>query len=160
MTKKTLARSLTLLWLPLAWGLLSTGCHSLTGAGSASFASVSIPGRSVAEIQAATAQVFSENGYFGGLASNGQMVFEKEGTRANTIAREGLFAAQSGAQTVVRVRADVVSLGSGSYRLQCQAFMVTGAGDSFFEEEERLANLRGAPYQALLNEVAKRLKPL
>jgi hypothetical protein len=36
--------------------------------------------------------------------------------------------------------------------------MVSGAGDSFFEEEHRLANLRSGPYQDLLDEVDKRLK--
>jgi hypothetical protein len=36
--------------------------------------------------------------------------------------------------------------------------MVNGAGDSFFEEEHRLANFRSGPYQNILDEVAKRLK--
>jgi hypothetical protein len=75
-----------------------------------------------------------------------------------TIARDGLLAAQGGASTLVRVRARVVDLGGGKRRLQCQAYMVSGAGDSFFEEEHRLANLRSRPYQNILNEIAKRLK--
>jgi hypothetical protein len=85
------------------------------------------------------------------------MVFETQGTRVNTLARDGLAATQSGARTLVRVRADVVDLGSGSHRLQCQAFMVSGAGDSFFEEEHQLRNFRSRPYQNLLDEVARRL---
>ena len=36
--------------------------------------------------------------------------------------------------------------------------MVSNAGDSFFEDEHRLANFRSRPYQDLLDEVAKRLK--
>ena len=88
------------------------------------------------------------------------MVFETEGSRANPLARDGLAAAQAGARTLVRVRADVVVLGRGSHRLQCQAFMVSGAGDSFFEEEHPLRNIRSRPYQNLLDEVAMRLKQL
>jgi hypothetical protein len=64
----------------------------------------------------------------------------------------------AGARTLVRVRAEVVALEPGSHRLQCQAYMVSGAGDSFFEDEHRLANLRSGPYRRLLEEVAKRLK--
>jgi hypothetical protein len=36
--------------------------------------------------------------------------------------------------------------------------MVRNAGDSFFEDESRLTNLRSRPYQNLLGKVAKRLK--
>ena len=63
-----------------------------------------------------------------------------------------------GAVTIIRVRVSLVDLGSGKHRLQCQASMVSGAGDSFFENEARLANFRSGPYQDLLDEVAKRLK--
>ena len=117
-----------------------------------------IQNRSVTEVQAATQQVFDENGYWGGVSAAGQMVFETEGTRANTLARDGLAATQAGTRTLVRVRADVVELGGGSHRLECEVFMVSGAGDSFFEEEHQLRNFRSRPYQNLLDEVARRLK--
>jgi hypothetical protein len=158
MTK--LNRSLSCLSLLLVCGLFGTGCRSMSGPGSSSFASVVIPHRSAAEVQAATQQVFGENGYWRGASGPGQMVFETEGSRANTLARDGLAAAQAGARTLVRVRVDLEGLGDGSHRLECQAFMVSGAGDSFFEEEHRLTNIRSRPYQKLLNEVAKRLKQL
>jgi hypothetical protein len=67
-------------------------------------------------------------------------------------------ATQAGSITLVRVKADVVSLGTDTFRLQCQAYVVRGAGDSFFEEEQRLANIRSGPYQSLLNKVAKRFE--
>ena len=86
------------------------------------------------------------------------MVFEKEGTRANNLAYNGVVGTHYGAQTIVRVKTELVELGGGSHRLQCQAYMVRNAGDSFFEEEQRLANVRRGPYQTLLDEVAKRLK--
>jgi hypothetical protein len=74
------------------------------------------------------------------------------------LAYEGVVGTHEGAQTLVRVKMDLVNLGSGSYRLQCQAYVVRGAGDAFFEEEQRLANVRSGPYQSLLNKVAKQLK--
>jgi hypothetical protein len=156
MEHKKLNTLLKFLSLTLVCGLFSTGCH-LGQPSSASFASVTISGKSAGQIRDATVAVFRENGYRA-YASGQQLVFEKEGTRANTISRDGLVGAQAGAVTIIRVRADLVDLGPGSYRLQCHAFMVSNAGDSFFENEARLANFRSRPYQDLLDEVAKRLK--
>jgi len=148
--------TLGFLSLSLACGLFGAGCH-LGQPASASFASVVIGGKSGAQIRDVALAVFRENG-FRAHASGQQLVFEREGSRANTVAYDGLVGAQAGAVTIIRVRADLVDLGTGSYRLQCQAYMVSNAGDSFFEDEHRLANFRSRPYQDLLDEVAKRLK--
>jgi len=156
-TMKKQTKSFGLLALALACGLWSTGCKSLSGPASASFASVTIKDKTAAQIFDAAVAVFREDGYRAATAGAG-LVFEKEGTYANTVSRDGLVAAQAGARTIVRVRAELVDLGGGAQRLQCQAFMVSGAGDSFFEEEHRLANFRSGPYQKLLKKVAKRLK--
>jgi hypothetical protein len=136
----------------------ATGCRSLSKPGSASFASVTIRNHSSQEIAAATAKVFGEDGYAGGLSNTGQLVFQKEASRATTLSREGIFATQQGSQTANRVRAEIVPLADGSHRLQCQAYVVRGAGDAFFEDEVRLSNMRSGPYQSLLNKVAKLLK--
>jgi hypothetical protein len=101
--------------------------------------------------------VFRENGYMGGPNGPTTMLFQREGSRANDLAYNGVVNTHYGAKTVVRVKSEMVDLGGGSIRLQCQAYMVRNAGDSFFEEETRLANMRGGPYQKLLNETAKRL---
>ena len=138
--------------------IAATGCRSMGQPASASFASVVITGRSIVQIRDTTMAVFRENGYVASAADAQQLVFDKEGSRLNTISRDGLVATQAGASTLIRVKVELVELGPGSYRLQCHAFMVSGAGDSFFEEEHRLANFRSGPYQGLLNEVAKRLK--
>jgi hypothetical protein len=156
-TMTTFNQSLGIFTLWLVCGLFGTGCSSMSGPGSASFASVTIAGQTGEQIRNTTETVFRENGYEP-VASAETMVFDKEGTRANTLSRDGLVAAQSGARTIVRVRVEVVALGAGSDRLQCEAYMVSGAGDSFFEEEHRLANIRSRPYQNILDEVAKRLK--
>ena len=141
----------------LALALFSTGCRSMSGPASASFASVTISGRSMEQIRDTTTAVFRADGYEA-FTSGPALVFEKEGTRANTMAHDGLVAAQAGASTVVRVRVELVDLGGGTRRLQCHAFMVKSAGDSFFEEEHKVANIRSRPYQNLLDEVASRLK--
>jgi hypothetical protein len=138
--------------------LAASGCGSLTGSGSASFASVIITNHTSQEISSATTQVFIADGYRGSLSTSGQMVFEKEASRGTTFAHEGLAATYYGAQTINRVRVDVVPMGDGSYRLQCKAYLVTGGSDPFFQEEKPITNMRGGPYQSLLDKVAERLK--
>lgn len=138
--------------------LAVSGCRSAGKPGSASFASVVIADKSDAEIRHATTAVFVEAGYLGFTGADGELVFEKEGTRKNQIAHGGWIATEHGNETWVRVRARIVDVGGGAHRLQCQAFMVPHHGDSFFEEEKRLANFRGGPYQELMDQVAARLK--
>jgi hypothetical protein len=138
--------------------LAGAGCGSLSGPASASFASVTIKNHSTEEIAAATAEVFGADGYRGGANGPGRMVFEKEASRATTFSREGLVNTYSGAQTMNRVRVEIVPLSDGSRRLQCKAFMVSGGSDPFFQDEVPLANVRSRPYQSLLNKVKKQLK--
>lgn len=138
--------------------LAGAGCSSLSEPGSASFASVTLENHSAEEIVAATTQVFGADGYRGGPTGSGQMVFDKEASRGTSFAREGVVGGYYGAQTVNRVRVDLVPLAGGQYRLQCKAFMVTGGSDPFFQDEVPLANIRSGPYQSLLNEVRKQLK--
>jgi hypothetical protein len=144
--------TLTLLALAFA------GCGSLSGPGSASFASVTIHNHSADDIVNTTANVFAADGYRGAMGGSGQMVFEKEASRATTISREGLVASSSGAQTINRLKVELVPLSGGAYRLQCKAFMVTGGSDPFFQDEVPVTNIRSGPYQSLLNKVVKQLK--
>jgi hypothetical protein len=58
----------------------------------------------------------------------------------------------------VRVRTEIVTLNAEKKRLQCQAYVVKNAGDSFFEDEQRLTNIRSRPYQNLLDKVADKLQ--
>jgi hypothetical protein len=138
--------------------IVVTGCSSMGQPASASFASVQFSGKSAKEIRDTTMAVFREESFRVFIADSGQLVFDREGSRANAVARNGLVAAQAGSVTVVRVRADVVELAPATHRLHCQAYMVTDADDAFFEQEDRLANFRSGPYQKLLDEVARRLK--
>jgi hypothetical protein len=135
--------------------LAATGCS--TGPSAASATSVTIDNHTPEEIAAVTTQVFTADGYRAGLNSAKNMVFEKEASRATTFMREGIVDTQAGAQTVIRVRAQVVRLADNKYRLQCQPFMVTGGSDPFFQEESRVSNLRSGPYQSLLDKVKQQL---
>jgi len=144
-------------WSSVVLLLGSTGCR-MSQPASASFASVTIQDRSEAEIARASAEVFAAEGYRGGRSGEHELIFDKEASRAATLSREGVVGTQSGAQTINRVRVEIVPLGGGQYRLQCKAFMVTGGNDPFFQDEVPLANVRRRPYQSMLNKVKKQLK--
>lgn len=152
-------------WLPV-WGILlglclllaATACRSTGGGGSGGSASVIIENHSMAEIAAVTTEVFAADGYQGGGLLGGKMVFEKGASRLTTMSRDGLYATQQGAQTINRVRVEIIPLSSGTHRLQCQAYMVSGGSDPFFQDEVRLSNLRSGPYWSLLNKIKKQLK--
>jgi hypothetical protein len=137
--------------------MLATSCHLGKPEG-ASFASVVITGKTQDEICKTTGAVFQEDGYQVGALTPANMVFQKEGTRGQSLAYGGVVDTYYGGSTAVRVRAQLVDLGASGYRLQCKAFMVRNANDSFFEDESALLNIRSGPYQSLLDKVAKRLK--
>src|SRR6516225_7796312 len=108
--------------------ILAAGCA--TGKPeSASFASVEIKGKTPAEICKTAGEVFQEDGYAVRSLNPGLMVFEKEGTRGQSLAYGGVVDTYYGSSTVVRVRASLADLGLEKYRLQCKAYMVRDAGD-------------------------------
>ena len=133
---------------------LVSGCH-LSQPASASFASVVITNRSADEIRAAATAVFAQSGYAAMLAGSDELCFEREGSRANEIAH-GAWIEDGGVRE--RVRARIVLLAPGQYRLQCKAYMVRHAGDAVLQDEVGLKNIRSRPYQKLLDDVAERLK--
>jgi hypothetical protein len=132
------------------------GCGA-TKPASASFASVIIREQEPEVISKTAVAVFQEDGYRAS-SQDGQLIFEKESSRMTNIAYEGVVGSHYGAQTLVRVKVSLVDLGAGAHRLQCQAYIVKDAGDKFFAEEQKLANIRSRPFQNLLDEVASRLK--
>ena len=142
----------------LALGLTLSACRTEHGASADSFASVTILNRTPEEIQARTALVFRDAGYREGAAAGNNMVFEKGASALTTVGRDGVVAASGGARSLERVKVEVVYNDPRSYRLRCHAYMVSGAGDSFFEEEVEMLPLRSGPYRSLLNQVATQLK--
>jgi len=140
--------------LALTLGLFAVAGCGATKPASASFASVVIHGHTFKEIQDAAGQVFTADGYTVMVRGN-EMKFEKEGSRMTQLAYDGFV--DTGA-VHVRVLASILQLSETSYRLQCQAYIVKSPGDPTFEEVIKLQNVRGRPYQELLDKVAAKLK--
>lgn len=138
----------------LASMMFMTGCRSIGKPASASFASVEIKGKTVEQIHDATVEVFRQDGFAVTADQATKFVFDREGSRMQQFSRGDWY---QGAPVYERVRAEIVSLGDGKYRLQCTAYMVRDRG-TFFEDETKLLNIRGRPYQNLLDKVAKQLK--
>ena len=136
-------------------GLCLTGCQSVDKPYSASFASVEFKWRTPQQIREAAISVFQEDGYSVQAAGPSDLVFQKEGSRANKVAYGNWV---GGPPVYVRVKTAIVPVSEGVYRLQCNAYMVRDANDSHMQDEVKLANIRSGPYQSLLNKVAKRLK--
>lgn len=155
---RLLARLSKLTFSCLLLVLAVAGCKSASGPGSASFASVVIKNHTPKEIHAAAAEVFQEDGFAAYQVAPEKMVFEKEASRLASLSRDGLVATQAGARTIERVRTELVDLGGGTYRLQCQAFMVSGAGDSFFENEVAKTHMRAGPYRSKMKKIGKKLE--
>ncbi len=140
--------------LALLGAALLSGCR-LSQPASAGFASVIITNRGADEIRAAATAVFARSGYAAMLAGSDELCFEREGSRANEIAH-GAWIEDGGVRE--RVRARIVCLAPGQYRLQCNAYLVRHAGDAVLQDEVRLKNIRSRPYQKLLDDVAEHLK--
>ena len=114
-----------LLPLFLSCILAIIGCSSSDLPASASFASVVLTNGSAKQINDTTIAVFLENGYDDPIIGPQDMIFSKEGTRSDTLAYDGLRAMQQGEIALVRVMTELVELRDGSFRLQCQAYIVS-----------------------------------
>lgn len=141
--------------LALAALLLATltACKSGTEPGSQSHASVQIKGHSLAEIQAAATEVFTEAGYAQKFALPDQMMFEKPGSRRDAIKWGNL----GGSGVNMRVKVQFSVLPNGNQLLQADAYAVQISDDPFFQTESRNVLLSRRPYQKLLDKVAARL---
>ena len=127
------------------------GCASMAKPMSASFASVEIEGVTEAKIREKTMEVFRADGWQVLGSAEGEMVFEREGTKWDHVA----YGSNINNEPVLnRVRASIVPLTSGLSRLQCQAFIVRDAGAIGMEDEIRLYAPRAKPYKQLLRKVA------
>jgi hypothetical protein len=115
--------------------LAGPGCRTFSESGDASFASVNIQNHTQEEIAQAAAKVFAADGYVGRVGGPGELIFEKAASRGTSLAREGLVSGYYGAQTIVRVKATVVPMLEGGFKLQCRAYMVSGGSDPFFQDE-------------------------
>src|SRR5947209_15448370 len=77
---------------------------------SASFASVIIPGKSASEICQAAGTVFQEDGYRVASLNPQNMIFQREGSRSESLAYGGVVDTHYGSVTLVRGRAQLGEL--------------------------------------------------
>jgi hypothetical protein len=135
-----------------------TGCSSLGKPASASFASVEITNSTPQAIRATTIEVFQEAefGAFQGPDAY-SWVFEREATKGESLAYNGVVATHYGQITLNRVRTKLLDRGNGRYRLSCQAYIVTDATSFMGGYENPLTSMRSGPYQKLLDKVAGQL---
>lgn len=138
----------------LAGLLLASACQSAHEPGGTSHAVTQVSGRSLEEIQKATAEVFGAEGYVEQSRTAEMMVFDRAGSRRDA-AKYGGWAGEG---VTMRVRVGYTALAGGNYRLQADASAVQDASDPFFADESRAMMLNRRPYQKLLDEVASRLK--
>ena len=141
---------LCLLLVCVATAFTGTGCRSTTSGGSGGFASVEIRGNTPGQIRDMIRRVFQEEGYIGVVVNSADLTFEKQGSTLDSVAYGGLL------DTIwVRVETTVVPAGDMTYRLQCQVRYFQGRG--MLAEEVKHAHIRNAPYQKMLDEVARRV---
>ena len=119
-----------------------------------SHASARIQGRSLAEIQQTATAVFREKGYALAAATPGQLVFQRPGSLWDVAKWGGWM----GGGVTMRVKVRLSEMPDGAHLLQADAYAVQDSDDPFFQIESRNMLLNRAPYQKLLDEVARRLK--
>ncbi|MEI6167490.1 MAG: hypothetical protein WCS52_09870 [bacterium] len=141
-----------MLWIGAASVLWvgGSGCQSMMGPASASFASVTIGGYEPREVIATTIKVFESHGYKT-IVTGENLIFEREGSQWDQTAY-----AIGGSPVVNRVRAQVVDLGGAACRVQCTAYIVRDPGTSY-EDAIRLQSPRSGPYREMMNEVMRRM---
>jgi hypothetical protein len=138
--------------LVTACSLMVLGCKSTGKPASSHFASVELQGNTPGQIRDVAVDVFKEHQYVVSKSRTDAMVFEREGTEWDNIA----YGNWMGGAVWVRVKASIVPVSEGTFRLQCNAFMVRDRGGST-EEEVKLTSLKSHSYQKLLDEVSQRL---
>jgi hypothetical protein len=141
------------LLLALAFLLIvftGAGCQLRGKSETDGHATVEIRGNTPGQIGAATLQVFRDNGYSLARMETSTMTFEKKGSKMDAFAYGGWL------DTVwVRVEVSIEPVAEQTFRLQTRVRLLQGLGA--LEEEVKHPKIKSAPYQQLLNEVAKRL---
>jgi hypothetical protein len=129
---------------------LGAGCHVSGKSDSNGFAVVEIHGNTPGQISTVTKQVFRDNGYEIARTDLDAMTFEKQASNMEAVKYGGWLDA-----VWMRVEVTLVPVAEQTFEVQARVRMLQGRGT--FEEEVKHASIKSAPYQQLLDEVAKRL---
>jgi hypothetical protein len=137
----------------LAMGAVLAGCKSPEAANSGSMAAVEISGHSGVAVREMARAVMRANNYAEAAVQDFDMVFERPASKRDTAA----FGSLAHGAVWERVKMRIRQRPSGPIMLACDAFIVENKGEGMFETERRLAVMRQARYQDMLNEVKTRL---
>jgi hypothetical protein len=130
-----------------------SACHSPNRDVTNRMASIIVTNCTASQIDAAIRTVFERNFTLAGDAGE-PLVYERRGSFMN-----GVVYGDWGDRVWERVRVYQRPLDQTRTLIDCDATMVKGHGDPFFEEEQKTYGTRKTGYQNLLNEVKKSLNP-
>ena len=151
-----LRRLLSALFLTLTAAFFFSACKSPQVApgtpDDGSLASVFITNSTRLAISDVTFNVFRENGFMLKTSSHGEMVFEREGTKWDTLAYGGWFES-----IWIRARMAIAAYDVGVFRLSCKVYRVDGRGDLAMGEEKQVSRKSAEYYQGLLSQVRTRI---
>jgi arylsulfatase A-like enzyme len=131
-----------------------TGCASSGKGAPAEVAAVNIQDHTPKEIGQAAAEVFREHGYTVAHQDKTHLTFEKQGSKMNNLVYGDWM---PGSSVWLRVQASISPVNETTFHLQCDAHLISGKGETT-EETVKFAHVSTAPIQALLDEVARRLR--
>lgn len=135
-------------------GLLTGGCQSTPPSPSTRMAWITITNRTVAEVEAATQEVFERHSFQGGRTEPGHFKFEKPGSRWDQFTYGGWIDPNVWRRVMVTVK----PLDERTVLVDCDAYLVRFHGDYRFEEVQKLGRRHRRPFQDLLDEIQDRFK--
>lgn len=117
-----------------------------------SLASVFVTNSTRSAVSDVVFNVFRENGFMLKSSLQSDLVFERQGTKWDTLAYGGWFE-----NIWIRARVVVSIYEPGVFRVACKAYRVDGRGDISTGEEKSLPRTNAGYYQGLLNQVRTRI---
>jgi hypothetical protein len=138
-----------------ALGLCVAGCHSVpSNPAPDTQTSITLTNRSGAQIDQAVRTVFTAHGFQGGPSAPNAYTYQRLGSRQNNLAYGDFMFDEL---VSIRVVLTLQQLDALSTRLSCSAWMVEGADDPVFEDQQPPRKIRKWPYQELLGEIRGQL---
>jgi hypothetical protein len=151
-----LRRLLPVLFLTLTTAFFFPACKSPQVApgtpNDGSLASVFVTNSTRVAISDVTFNVFRENGFMLRTSSHGEMVFERDGTKWDTLAYGGWFES-----IFIRARVAIAAYELGVFRISCKVYRVDTRGDLAMGEEKPISRKSAEYYQGMLSQVRTRI---